>query len=321
MIEIKEFKKEDIQKAKELALNNYEEERMHNLTLPANPTLPDEYDYFAKNGLGVTAWQENKMVGFMCYYKPWNPSCYNNSAGTHIGLHAHGAVKENRKNIYQRMYETCAEKWVSQGIRNHTIVLYEHDEDAKMGFFEYGFAKRCMDLIRPMESITSIKRRDITYRELEHDNFNQLRELRTILSDHLAQSPTFLRNSSMMYDEWINDCENGDCRSFVAEKDGKIIAYLDIEEDGENFICDDDKMMNIQGACCEKEYRGSGIYQELLEYVIETLKKEGNTLLGVDHESLNPTALHFWGKYFKPYTCTVIRKIDDCMFEDITWED
>lgn len=40
-------------------------------------------------------------------------------------------------------------------------------------------------------------------------------------------------------------------------------------------------------------------------------QERGKTYLGVDYETVNPTALHFWTKYFTPYTYSYIRRIDE----------
>lgn len=110
--------------------------------------------------------------------------------------------------------------------------------------------------------------------------------------------------------KWIERVEKGDRRTFIAKNEGKVIAYLDVAEEGENFITCRDEMMNLQGAYCIPEYRGKGISQDLLNYVLSVLKKEGYTLLGVDHESYNPTANRFWSKYFTPYTNSLVRRIE-----------
>jgi len=39
--------------------------------------------------------------------------------------------------------------------------------------------------------------------------------------------------------------------------------------------------------------------------------KEGYAYLGVDYESLNPTAYAFWQKYFSAYTHGLVRRIDE----------
>ena len=51
--------------------------------------------------------------------------------------------------------------------------------------------------------------------------------------------------------------------------------------------------------------------QALLAFIVDTLKTEGVTHLGVDCETLNPTALNFWGKYFETYTYSFARRIDE----------
>ena len=48
-----------------------------------------------------------------------------------------------------------------------------------------------------------------------------------------------------------------------------------------------------------------------MNYAITVLKEEGYTRLGVDFESINPTARGFWLKYFSAYTHGVVRRIDE----------
>ena len=76
-------------------------------------------------------------------------------------------------------------------------------------------------------------------------------------------------------------------------------------------VTDEKGMMNICGAYCLSEYRKSGIVDELLAFLENTLHQEGISLLGVDFESFNPTAREFWGKHFIPYTVSLVRRIDE----------
>ena len=70
-------------------------------------------------------------------------------------------------------------------------------------------------------------------------------------------------------------------------------------------------MLNICGAYCVPDLRGSGTIQSLLDFLLYTLQSEGITRLGVDFESFNPTALGFWTKHFDVYTHSVVRRIDE----------
>lgn len=87
------------------------------------------------------------------------------------------------------------------------------------------------------------------------------------------------------------------------------MAYLEIADGGENFATEVWEMRNICGAYCLPAYRGQGIMQLLLNFVIRTLQAEGYTLLGVDFESINPNAWGFWNKYFSAYTYSLTRRI------------
>jgi len=82
-------------------------------------------------------------------------------------------------------------------------------------------------------------------------------------------------------------------------------------KDGETFIVDDSDYIHVSGAFCLPEHRGQGVYPNLLNYAIHILKAENYSRLGVDFESINPTAWGFWLKYFSAYTHGLVRRIDE----------
>ena len=98
---------------------------------------------------------------------------------------------------------------------------------------------------------------------------------------------------------------------FIAKKKDKVIAFVEVQDGGENFVTYMPDMKNICGAFCMPEYRGQQIFQELLNYMMDVLKKDGVERLGVDFESFNPTAYAFWLKYFESDTHSVVRRIDE----------
>jgi GNAT superfamily N-acetyltransferase len=106
-------------------------------------------------------------------------------------------------------------------------------------------------------------------------------------------------------------------RYFAAKVNGKPIAYMKLSDSGENFATEVDDIINICGAYCEPEYRGTGIYYNLLCHVMRELKREGYRLLGVDCEGFNPTARGFWTKYFTEYTHSLVRRIDEKAVNEI----
>ncbi|MGN1181187.1 MAG: GNAT family N-acetyltransferase, partial [Suilimivivens sp.] len=63
-----------------------------------------------------------------------------------------------------------------------------------------------------------------------------------------------------------------------------------------------------------EEYRSKGVAKQLLDAMARRCMKEGKSYLGVDYETINPTALRFWTKYFEPYTYSFIRRIDERIY-------
>ncbi len=314
-MEVVTFTREHLAKAQELALENYREERETVGVLPQMDTVPDLSD-FADNGLGVVAVESERMLGFIGCFNPWEQAFDSKARGTFTPIHAHGCVKENRDKIYQRMYQKVADTLVKKGVLYHAIGLYEHDKDAIYAYFHNGFGHRCSDAIRKMEVLSHIKPVEgIVFEEIASGEAKVVRELRRELSIHMGESSCFMYTAENEFENWVKERECNGNRLFVAKEDGKPIAFIEISDEGETFVADHKKMQNICGAFCLPEYRGKHIFQNLINYVIEILSKEGFEYLGVDYESFNPTAFHFWTKYFEPYTCSVTRRIDECVLK------
>jgi len=308
-MKIVQFNSNHISEALEIAKRNYEEERKVVSELPEDIKFP-KLDYYAKNGLGVAAIEDGKLVGYLCVFEPWKGAFDTfDSLGTFSPLHANGVVGDNKIRIYQDMIEYAYEKWASIGIVTVGICLYAHDEESKKALFEYGFGMRLKDRIKIInkEEINS----ELTFKELEVKDFQQVRQMRIDLDNHLKKSPCFLQSTKEECEQWIKSVEEGDRRTFVAYKDSLIVGYIDVTDEGENFITTHPLMANICGAYCLPDYRGQNIMNDLLQYVSNILYDEGIRYLGVDHESYNPTANRFWNKYFKEYTNSVVKRIEN----------
>lgn len=311
-MEIINFTHAHIPQATALAMQNYMEEREFVPILPVVETLPD-LTVFADNGLGAAAFEGDTMVGFLCCYNPWDNAFGTTFVkGTFSPAHAHGAVTLNRDRIYKLLYQYVAEKLVKRSVVSHAITLYTHDVTAINSFFVNGFGLRCIDAIRPMVEIECIKTVEYTFRELDASCKNDTLSLKNLLTFHLANSPCFLRYSQMGEQQLQAQFDGrNQPRYFCAYNNNALVAWIEVMDEGENFACYDNSMQNICGAFCLEEHRGKGVFQNLLNYLISTLKDEGYTQLGVDFESFNPTAYGFWLKYFTAYTSSVVRRIDE----------
>lgn len=304
-MQIIDFTTEHIPQAAALARANYEEERARIPALPLVAQLPP-LEPFAANGMGAAALEDGRLVGFLCALEPFENAFGSTGArGAFSPAHAHGVVAPRRGRIYQRLYQAAAAKWVARGVSSHAIALYYHDEAALRAMFSYGFGQRCADALRKMEPIQAPACPGYEFCELGPQE--DVANLRRLLGEHLAQSPCFMKKLPAPEREH----RRRDTRLFAARRGGEIVAFIESAATGEHFATAAPKMGNICGAFCLPEHRGRGVYQNLLNHMIETLAGEGNQLLGVDYESINPTAIAFWEKYFQPYTAGLVRRVDE----------
>lgn len=311
MIRIEDFTASHIGQAQEIALQNYHTEQSIVKTLPLVDNVPD-LTPFAENGLGVAAFEDNKMVGFLCCFPP-NKNAFRSTdaVGVFSPMGANGAVGENRAKTYALLYQAAGEKWVKAGASSHGICLYAHDKEAQEQFFRYGFGMRCIDAIRDTKEVQVHPCLNYNFSELKTDEFLQILPFEHMLDAHMAASPTFILRPSESELSFMEKAIRSNARYFIAKTGDKIAAIIKAQREGETFICDKPGYIHITGAYCLSEHRGKGVYQNLLNLLVCTLKKEGYVYIGVDFESINPTAYGFWNKYFDAYTCGVVRRIDE----------
>lgn len=268
-------------------------------------------------GIGVAAMDDGRMVGYLCAFGPFKGMFGTSGTGQEdqfVGvfspIEAHGVAGDAPPRTWQRLYQAAAEKWAKAGAFYHAIALYEHDEAAKAALFRYAFGQRCADAIRRVEPLGAEPVPGVECRELPPGSTEVVRHLRIGLDIHLCQSPCFMVRTEGCRQAWLESVKDRQSRLFAAMAGEKAIAFIEVTEEGENFISAHPGMLNICGAYCEPEWRGSGVSKALLDFILCKLKGEGVAYLGVDYESMNPTAAGFWEKYFQPYTASLVRRID-----------
>lgn len=297
--------------ARALALADYDRERRLSPGLPPVLAVPNLREY-AENGLGAAAFEGERMVGFLGCVPPFDNAFRSTDVkGIFSPMGANGAVPENRARIYAAMYQAAGEKWVKAGAVSHAVCLYAHEEEAQRQFFCCGFGVRCMDAIRPMEPIPCAPCGEYAYVELPEEEYSLIYPLELALYQHYRESPFFMNRTPPTEAEFLTSAREEHARYFAAVKEGRICAQLRISSEGETFLSAGSGYRHITGAYCLPEHRGRGVYPNLLNAAAAVLKAEGYTHLGVDFESINPTAYGFWRKYFSIYTHGLVRRIDE----------
>ncbi len=309
MLKIEDFTPAHVEEARAIARENYMEARGFAPALPDIDTPSPAA--FAGNGLGVAARDGDTLVGYLLGCNPWEGAFGSTARGTFSPLHANGAHGDHRGRIYARMYQAAAETWVARGIGYHAICLYAHERAVMEALFAYGFGQRCADAIRAAMPIACKAQGDVTFAALQDDRRDTVLPLRLMLSAHMGNSPTFMRDSPEGALSHAKRAAERAERVFAAFADGQPVAFLDISKDGESFASEAPDVRNITGAYCLPEFRGGEIFVNLLNTAIADCKARGASALGVDYESINPAANAFWRKHFTPYTASVTRRIDE----------
>ena len=310
-MDILNFERKHIEEESSIAHANYCNERKFVKELPQVCDIPD-LNSFAENGLGVVAFEDKKMIGFLGCCDPFdNAFRATDVRGVFSPIGANAAVPENCSKIYAAMYQAAGAKWVKAGAVSHAICLYAHNEELWRQFFLYGFGLRCLDAIRPMELIDCEPCENYDFTELPKDEFYLVYPLHLALYRHYCKSPFFMNRKPETEEEFTASSMQDGGRYFAAKQNGKLCAFLKISASGETFVATGNTYRHIRGAYCLPEHRGKGVYQNLLNFTISTLKREGYTRLGVNFESFNPTARGFWLKYFTAYTNSVVRRVDE----------
>ena len=310
-MQIVDFTAAHIEQATLIAKQNYEAERGFIPALPPVDQWPD-LNPLAENKLGVAALNGGDVIGFLCSYGVWDnawdiPGLRN----VFSPMHANGTIPENRARIYARLYQAAGEKWAHVGATSHSICLYAHDTEAQAQFFRYGFGMRCIDAIRPMDDIATPPCEGYTFAELTPEELIEVYPLEKLLDKGYIESPFFMFRESDNEAEFIEKAARYQSIYFTARYQGQVVAFIRAELGGETFIQNTSGYLHCKGLYCLPEHRGKGISQKLLNLLVQKLKQQGYTRLGVDFESINPSGSGFWFKYFSAYTHSVVRRIDE----------
>ena len=305
-----DFTAAHVEQATLIAKQNYEEERGFVPALPYVDKLPSLTDFAAKNH-GVAMMDGNELLGFFCWEGPWD-NHFGLCKGIWSPIHAHGTVKQNRAEIYDRLYQSAAKKLISDNVFSHSVSLYEHDTEAIASFFQNGFGGRCVDAVRETTPIMVPLCSGVEFRKADVGDAEVIADMNNRLVKHLHQTPMFFPYSKQFTPaDIIKGMSDETYQYFVAVRQNNPLAYIRIQETGENFACDDASMMNISGAYALPEVRGDGVAVGLLSWLMDYLRERGYLRCGVDFECFNFTARKFWLKHFAAYSNSVVRRIDE----------
>lgn len=315
-ITFEKFTEKHIDEAVRLALAELSAERKHCPDIPNEDyteMLTGMLHWLCSQSYGKAAVQEGRLVGYLLFAGPWD-GFFGDVKGVFSPLSGSAFSYEctDRGRLASQLFQSVADDFVHDGVYSVAVCRFAHDEETARSFILNGFGIRCCDAVRELSEMKLAATENACFSELLREEFIKIKPLELGLVRHLEKAPVFYPTDMNDPDSWFDWWSGREgLRIFAAEADGKTIGFIAVTTDGENYITETERMANICGAFFDTAYRGGGLAQSLLSYICETLKSEGITHLGVDCETLNPTALNFWGKYFDHYTYSYARRIDE----------
>lgn len=311
------FSKQHIAQAVQLVLDELAQERTHCPALPQNDftdRLTGLLSWLAEQRYGQAAVCEGRLMGYLVFAGPWD-GVLGHAKGVFSPLGGSAIARpcQDRAYLASMLLESVANRLVAEGVYSIEIARFAHDETVARSLVLNGFGIRCCDAVQRVDCLSGEGAPSgVVLTELPRDAFAAVRPLQQGLHRHLAKAPVFLPHAQEGFDEWFDRWIHRErMRIFVAMAGEKPLGFLSVDDDGENVLTECDCMKNICGAYVDEGCRGSGLAHALLRYMADTLGREGVTHLGVDCETMNPTALRFWGKHFRTYTYSFARRIDE----------
>jgi ribosomal protein S18 acetylase RimI-like enzyme len=264
-----------------------------------------------RHGHGVAALGDGRLTGYLAFFGPY-ANFWGSGVGCYAPLHGQAATGEHPRRLMSLLFQHAAELMTERGVNTFAITTYRHDHDTATALALNGFGIRNADAIRAVDPPLDVEPTPgITFGEIARQDAGELLPMKNGLVRHLRQSPAFVANDEFSTESFAALLNERETRFFVARDGQTLIGYMELAMMGESYLSAAPDMRNICGAYLRPAYRGRGIYQNLLQLVLRTLREEGITRVGVDFETMNPTALNFWTKEFEVYTHSYARRIDE----------
>lgn len=311
-MEIRSIETYDLAQAVRLALEEYQEECRACPQLiqeDFEKTLEDKLSEWFKTPYGKAAFEDGRMVGYLLFQGPWE-GFFGEVKGAFSPLGGSAFRGSDRNRLASRLFEAAAIKLAEDEVFCMGVSRYAHADEANISFIMNGFGIRCSDAILDLESADQVNTGDYAFQieELIGSEKRQVWHLKLDLVRHLADSPVFFPTPAAHIESWFS---RDDIRVFAAKDGARMIGSMAFTGEGETFVSEHPKIANICMAYVDEAYRKTGAANQLLAHVLKVAKEAGMTHLGVDYETINPTALHFWTKHFEPYTYSYVRRLDE----------
>jgi len=307
------FTQEYLEPAANLFADNYRDE------LEMNPFLPsraiDEQEWIldtlrplVKNP-GVAVLKANRLIAYMItgFQFP-----FKGQNAVQVPGYCHGAVKEDRKRLYQLIYMYLAGEWAKNGRYLHIVAYFAHDSVIQETLYQLGFGALIAEEVRDFSPVNGASKVAIT----EEKDYSKLNDIHIEHMRYYPEAPIFISKENKIKSAMPDLKSHSDNKDtfLVYYEDGKPCAYFIVGTSmtgSEGFLLRNTNTVQIKGAYAQPGTRGKRVGKALLQAAVDWSNKFGYERLFVEHETANYYGGNFWRKHFSPYLYFSLRYIDN----------
>ncbi len=321
-MEIFKFSENYLEHASDLFAKSYMKARENLNILPikyeVKNTILTLLQDFYKEYIGVVAVENGEVIGYLTGLP------ISNFKGSQRGIYcpewSHAVMYKDRPYVYQELYKEASNMWIQNGCLNHAITIMAHDDEAMNIWFWNGFGLHVVDAVRDLNILPGNFNNDIEIRKFKKEDIEEVVHLYLEYKTYMASSPIYLPLIQVENAEDINQwLENPDNNLWLGLSNGNIIAIMEVsyKQSNDAQILSDDDTVSIGVTYTSENYRGQGITKALLQKVMEEALLKGYKRCAVVFESQNVSGRNFWLKYFKPACYSVVRKVDNRIWDNM----
>jgi len=275
--------------------------------LSAGGKIPDKWDSYReeiqsllgkriRSDYAMGAETRNGIVGYMFF----DVFPFHNEQTAFCPIIGHSAKQPHRRQILEKLYQSLSKKLVTNGILNHAITYFAHDEDLKETVFELGFGLIVVDAFRGLNTFPSeVLGINIILADSSH--IDVVEALGEEARSYYLESPLFLTRKKQPHD-YYRRLFSEDAAIFLAFSRNEPVGIMQIRKNKEldpiTLSDTNTGLIDQMGAYIKPTFRRQGIGRALLLKCVQWCRHNDITRIHVDFEFANLSGRPFWLKYF-----------------------
>lgn len=317
-VEIRLATNNDVDEMFNIFFNYYEKAKSNYYELPVcdswRESVYEKLGELVNDNPTIVAIKDGYMIGYLSGYCP-----ISNYRGSQKSVYTpdwgHCVNHDNKAKIYNMMLAEIWTYWLEKKCYNHCI-SYLIDEDVERYFFDMSYGSIVEEGIILLENLnlkTVLDDEEILIRAASKNDTETLLAFVTLLINKLNEKPIFRYGTPSTIEDVEYEFFEKEGICLVAEKNNKVIACMRGHfgtTTNSDLVCNNTNIA-IDYTYVLGEYRGKSIAKKLLEKLLLESKNKGMKTCTVDYETHNYNANVFWRKYFRAFTKSLIRKVDD----------